>query len=89
MPSAIALATISASAGESWSRGFHERAIWRARKVSLQNRKRFERHFANLHNRNADESTSLAPCSAMRFDRRIRDFALRKRMVTTLPLEWA
>jgi hypothetical protein len=37
MPSAIAFATISASAGERWSRGFHERAIWRARSRSPHN----------------------------------------------------
>src|SRR5438093_7783706 len=37
IPSAIALATVSASAGASLSRGFHERAIWRARARSPSN----------------------------------------------------
>ncbi len=79
MPCAIALATISTSAGESLSRSFHERAIWRAWTRSRSEIGGSLIGILQLHNRNVPESISLA---AMRFDFRIRRFALRKRIVT-------
>src|SRR5271169_2916479 len=59
IPCAIALATISTSAGESWSRSFHERAIWRA---CTRSRSEIGGRFRHslLHNRNVPEFTSPA-----------------------------
>src|SRR4029453_6697966 len=60
IPSAIALATVSASSGASLSRGFHERAIWRAR---LRSPHKVGGHLIGIPNSTTQRALNYITCT--------------------------